>query len=349
MTLIHVLFSALLATPALVQDTGRLPDADQSGSQRVSVSVFEEAYVVDVTIYDIEDLSVALSPTATPEDEDPAAALQREKNARRQAAERLGQAVRDFVEPAWRGEVNVLQHAGSSSLVVSGTQEQHKWIASFLTGVRQVGDQMLFGQVHYIEVPRGHLSKLGVTTPTSLLWTDEVQKLLKRAMLAEDVSVMNGPRVLMRPATTASVSILTEVAYVKSYDVRLIAPEQVLIADPVIDTVQEGYTLVLSGVPLPGGLYGATIKFDRSAIQRPIETREIRLATNPESTATISSPVVTHVSISSKVLMELGQSVAFSTPANDEDRDLLVVVTMVSFTPALQRLQALGYVGDQED
>ena len=318
-----------LALP-LQQSSRDLPAAPQVGTERRAVDPVEEEYIVELDVYEISDLAAALCPEMPDIKEDPDVAALRKMDLMQESAVLLGSTLRTYMKPVWKEKANAMEIIGGRNMLMTGTEEQHAWVNRFLQNLRDKPDQMMFGTVRYIEVPRGQLKKYGLEFATTLLEEKQVEDLLRKAMASEDVDILSGPRVLVRPICEATVSVLEEIAYIKTYEIRMIEPDKVLLADPVVDTVAEGYVLKLACTPLPDGLYGTAIDFNRSSIQRPIPTREIRLATEPESKGTISSPAVTRISVSSTVLLEDGQSVAFTTPANDDEKDLIVIVHVKS-------------------
>jgi len=325
------LVALLLASPAIAIP---LPQESVGGHElpRIKSSHVQET----LTFFDIHDIVEDLCPPAAVEMTDGRTPAELRAEQRSRVSNRLLAAIRTYMKPAWSAEQNTKSVYLGDSLAMSATKEQNEWIGSFLANLRQHPGRMLGSRVVYFEVPRGQLSTLGVEGPTTLLVAEGArEKLIQKAKEMEGVHLLMSPEVILRPISDATVSVQKQVAYIKSYEIKMIEPGNALIADPVIDTISEGYVLKLSCTPLPGGLHGTSIEFNRTAIERPIPTRTIRLATAPESEGTISSPVVTRVAVKSDVLLGSGQSIAFSTPANDDEKDLLVIVTLtdLALTP----------------
>lgn len=307
----------------------------------LSPSLPEDA---SVHLYDVTDILDVLTPRTLElgeglRGEYPTQLEEEFKTRRTETLRRLATGLERFVTPSWNKAWNRIEVLSRGVLAIVGDSEQHAWIGDCLEELRAGGTSSIIVQVKYLEIPRGGLSEVGIEESPLGSATQEQEASLREAI--EDLSshegwnVLFAPEVLTRPFAPATLSVINQVAYVKEWQVHLVEPEKTLIADPVVDTVQEGYTLDLFCAALPEGNFGLKLDLVRADIERPIPTKKVRVATDPASDVSISTPVVTRVSLTSTFVVQPGRMVIFTTPTQDEERDLVVVIE-------LNRLRAGG-------
>lgn len=309
---------------------------------RQEVASIGEAQIEDTALqlvmYDVEDVLDAISPRGLTLNEEykgeAAERLRAEETARRASVmSSLESAIQRHLLPAWDRNRNVSQSVGDKVLAVAAVGPQHEWIAAFLANLRERGVAQVLVTMMLCEVPRGTLKALEIESPIARLENDAAfEGTLKKIQLAPGCSLISSPKLLCNEFQRGSIGIADQIAYVKEWEVKLIEPQKQLLADPIVDTIQEGYELQTESVPLPGNRYGLHLRFERSSIARPIPTKKITIATDPVGEVEISLPEVTRVSLETSLLFDEGSSAIFATPANDEVHDLLVIVTLKKVT-----------------
>jgi hypothetical protein len=95
-----------------------------------------------------------------------------------------------------------------------------------------------------------------------------------RAALGEldEVDRLDVPSVTVRPLAPAHVTTTNQTAYVRDFEVEV--REGAVIADPIVDVVQDGVSIQTSAVPLDGGRIGLSVEVEVADLQRPIPTFE---------------------------------------------------------------------------
>jgi hypothetical protein len=114
-----------------------------------------------------------------------------------------------------------------------------------------------------------------------------------RAALAKaPTSQLDAPRLAKNPLQRAPISTLTQTLYVK--DFTLSRTGDTLIADPVVDVVNDGNTTDVIATWLPDGLLGLSCDVTFQELQKPIPQFETTLAKGIHP-VTIQLPRVTGV------------------------------------------------------
>lgn len=306
-----------------------------------SASAKQERFL---TLYDVRDLVDELaSPaqkSATPDAEPSSQSAEAaRKAAHAQALQLLQGAVQNHIQPPLGAGGAALHATNEHVLVLNGTAAQHEWMQSFCLRLRRDGLSLVKVETRCVEIPRDALRSLGLDTPPMGAVQPEhevaIAQVLANADRKEGWKLIARPEVLLHPLSQGSVAILDEFAYIKEWQVTMVQPKRTLIADPVIDVIQEGYTFEFTVTPVPENQYAVAMKFRRATVERPIETRKVRVATDPASESEISIPVVTRMTIESTFTAAKGKAIAFVTPANDSDRDLVVWLRVTSIGGAI--------------
>jgi len=340
MTMILTALCGLMATTPL-----------QTGNDRVSIEAPAQERIADsekqaadtsaprtLAFYAMTDL---LAPPGEPTKE---FLLSAEKLREREEAEAARFAlftdtIREHVNPSLVQGLDEIQAVSGGTLVVTGTAQHHDWIRTFLDLQRDEPLQFLLINSSYLRGKGMHFKGAGFDGP-SQVWESEGQltNALATVSATEGVELVTAPKLMVLPTQHAEMSILKQMAYVKSYEVVYVHPGPVAIADPVIDVIHEGFVFDLTAIQVEPGLYALNLNFERSEIERPIPTKEVKVAVDVDSTMTISQPVVTSSKLSSTVLLRSGANVWFRIP--DGEQELLITVQMTVILPEQEVLES---------
>lgn len=125
--------------------------------------------------------------------------------------------------------------------------------------------------------------------------SDVQRAALSKAIEATGADILSAPQVAFRSGSRAEVSILSETAYVADY--RVVVAEDVQVADPVIEVINDGFTLDVVGVALRDRTR-LRVVHRVCTLERPIPTEEIVVNTLG-SKVTIQKPVVQSIEVES--------------------------------------------------
>lgn len=294
-----------------------------------------------MAVYGIGDLTGAthLAPVTRPDDGelDPARALvfMEELEAYELARERASQhaallhkAMSKHMTPALSKPDEELLRVDSSSILLLGTSAQHQWAKQFLELQRE--DQgMLDVAMKLYTVPAGAMETLGVVGSAELLTGAESRFLEQRLAATDGVERVSAPRILTLPRQEAHLSVLNQIAYVRDYELVVVEPGGIELADPVVDVIEEGVNVILQAVAIEkraeGFVYAVEVDFHSSSVERPIPTvtREIGAGRHPVE---IGLPVRTEVGLSSSLLLGSGAVAVLVTPDPSREVDVAVVI-----------------------
>lgn len=250
-----------------------------------------------------------------------------------ESAAALIDTLRAFTWPALTaGEQAYSLHKGV--LVARLTKPQHAWLSGFLDGLRAPHSEQLRVDARFVQLPVGGAAKLGLERVATTLSGDAAAEFRARVDAA-DHDELATPSLLTGLAQRATMSILAQVAYVKDWEVKVVQPGNMEIADPVVDVIQEGNVLDLRAVRVGDGLYGLELKSTVAQLQRPIPTRTMRIGPRADQEVEVGVPEVVTASIDAQLRLSSGDLVVLYTPSSNE-QDLLVLLSLevVQLPPA---------------
>lgn len=256
-----------------------------------------------------------------------------EAERRATAAKTLQGLITKYLTPKSERGGERIEFAQNGALIASLSAEQHRWLNGFLTAQRQFAG-LVRVETRMFKLPRGRLAKLGVETSASLATAADRDAFLEQLRSASDVESISAPSLTVHTNQRANVSVLSQVSYVKDYTIEVVEPGAREIADPQIAVINEGLVLDVRATPLGAGLLGLDLQLQSSELLRPIRTRKIRLSTANPIEVEIGLPEVTTVRIVSTVLLKEGASVVLSTPSQNSEEDLALLVTAVRVSAA---------------
>ena len=140
---------------------------------------------------------------------------------------------------------------------------------------------------------------------------------------------MTSPRLTVFNGQKASMSVVNQVPYIKDWKVTIVEPGPQEIADPTIDVLQEGFVANMRATALATDVYGLDLAFEVSKLERPMQTRKMRISATSDREVEIGLPAVMTINFESKLILADGASAAFTTASPEKDRDLAIVLTLV--------------------
>jgi hypothetical protein len=125
----------------------------------------------------------------------------------------------------------------------------------------------------------------------------------------------------VQPNASAHVAVVEQTAYVRDFELE-VTPGGV-IADPIVDVVQDGFTLRCATTLLPAGAVGLALEADVVDLKRPIPTFETTLGVGQP--VSIQLPEVLSTQVAAAVELPAGHLAVFALPALAGKRYLVLI------------------------
>jgi hypothetical protein len=243
------------------------------------------------------------------------------------ATQNLADAARRYMQPAFEPENEQLSAPSEGSLLATLRPEQQTWLNAFLE-VQRSTSGLVEISFEVFQGPRGVFREMGMTGP-SAVFTDQAPVAAFRTQANEHkVDRVTAPRIAAANGSKASLSVLDQVAYVQDWKLRIVEPGPQEIAEPTISIVQDGFVASMCATALDDRTYGLDVGFISCKLERPMQTRKIRLSATNDKQVEIGVPVVAKISFDSDLVLADGSSVLFTTASPEPDKDLAIIVTL---------------------
>jgi hypothetical protein len=244
-------------------------------------------------VYDVRDLLEA-SPLSFPLPAFSGTSDERNSGSERrlkcQALERL---VRGFIEPPLvDGRDEVLAYPEAGILLARVPAQGHAWTQQFIELQRRPLRQIEV-KLWALEAPLEHLRRLGLGDEGRLTLPPGGADRFLGDATRESTNLLSAPSLLLYERAIASLSTLDDYSYVKEFRLVTVQPGNQVIADPVVETLHEGWSMEVLGAQVSPKEFGIELFARQQVVQRPVATHEIELQKGV--TGTVSTPVaMTH-------------------------------------------------------
>ena len=261
----------------------------------------------------------------------------------RERAHALRDAVAAHMEPAITDPTHNPALLNESTLLLTGTPDQHAWMNRFLE-VQRTNLDWIQVKMLALSTPAASLAGLGYKESKFVVPTwDGARKIAERLQEDPETRLTIAPTLLIQPRRNAKVSTGEEIPYIKDYTVVTVQPGNHEVADPLIETVHEGIEVEVWALPLAGERYGLNLRFSSSSLERPIPTETRRIGSEGAEVQ-VALPAVTRTDMEMRVALEPGSAVFLVTPnlPRGEDQVLVLSLERVTQEQALQMGAAAG-------
>ena len=294
------------STPPVVVQA---PDVAFQPSSVLSTNAYLE-------VFDVTDLVAA-----------PWSTLGESERERSQARlERLGEMLKDKLPSSARSGLVSLSTLNPGTLMVAGSTTVLSFTADFLEAQRRELAPLTLS-MKLVEVPHKLLGELGVEGSSKLFEKESgYQELVAKLTAAPDSELISAPNITTLAREPASLSLSNQVSYIADYQLVLVEPGHQEILDPIVEVVEEGTWIKLTGVPVPGGAIDFDFDVTMSKLERPIATEKVRIGAGSDRMVEVSLPKISKVHISSLISMRPGSAALIASAAPDPSRDLIVLI-----------------------
>lgn len=233
-----------------------------------------------------------------------------------------------FCEPAIDPAEERIQPEDQGFLIAYLQPAQHEWLEKFLALQRAPAINWIAeATVQLYSVPAGALGKMKLEGSATLLVDKQSILSMGATLVAQGAELVVAPKLSFFPNQRSDLSVLDEVAYVRSYELRVIEPGSVEIADPIVDVIKEGQVVRLRAIQVAEALYGLEIESVISEIERPIPTKKMRLSPVHPTEVEIGMPQVRTATVNATVRLANDSGVLLIASGLAKDRDLALVLT----------------------
>ena len=128
----------------------------------------------------------------------------------------------------------------------------------------------------------------------------------------------------------AQLQAVKQVAYIRDYELKVLADQNVEVADPIIDVAQGGIEMSLRGVPLADGRLSIEADLNYSKLTEPIATFETTIGAMAHP-VTIQLPEITRVHVEGRFELFPGETLLMASvdPSATSEALVLVRATLV--------------------
>lgn len=255
--------------------------------------------------------------------------------ARRQRADTslvaLEEVITAYIEPSWKEVGGDLRAVGYDSLVLLGTPPQHAWLTRFLE-TQRAATGFVHIEVQVYTVDHDALDSLGIDGTRKLLTDEAAVESLRRGIEQLGFEAFVSTPVVTYPRQDAMVSVLNSMSYISGWELVIVEPGAQTVADPMVETVQEGVVIELRAVPLAPGYWSVDSSVVLSNLKRPIATEQVALG-DGSGFAEVGLPVVVKVGLSSRIAVQAGGGAALLAYDQLDGRDVVVLLQVQEWVP----------------
>ncbi len=292
-----LLLPLLLCLTALPQDERRavaIPQADDTPAEASAKIELRRYDVAVVTGFDrIPPLRESITPATHPFSVERARTqveqLEAELITVGSTTEGLLELLRERMQPPFVPGAQSLHNLQDGWIAFFGLESQHRWVSDFLSGTERFNG-LIELRARILTLSPETYSGLDLPEHGQILGADEGADLLAR-IRSTDAQLVQAPRVIVQPFRKATLSITRQVAYVRDYELKVFAAEDLEIADPIVDVVESGIVMDLRGLSLEGGKLGIHALVNYTALEEPIPSVQLHVGSS-DHTVTIQRPVV---------------------------------------------------------
>jgi hypothetical protein len=233
-----------------------------------------------------------------------------------------------FCEPALDPKFERIQPDAQGFLIAYLQPAQHDWLTKFIA---LQGDPALAWiaevNAHIYTVPEGALVKMNLQGSATLLADTAAIQTMRDTLVARGAEAVVSPKISFFPNQSSNISVLNEVAYIKNYELQIIEPGSVEIADPIVDVIKEGQVMNIRALQVGEELYGLEIESLISEIERPIPTKKFKLSPLHPNEVEVGMPQVRTATVNATVRLADRAGVLLIASGLTQGRDLAIVLT----------------------
>ncbi|MHC5063534.1 MAG: hypothetical protein ACYTG5_06130 [Planctomycetota bacterium] len=236
-------------------------------------------------------------------------------------SETLEDTLQNFVRPTLVKNED-LKIVGNSHLVVTARPEQQVWIARYLQRQAEQKPALLNIRARVISADEQEFARLDVGDQPKILHEGEELERFLETLTAGKSDVMIAPVVTVYNQQSFSISTTKPITYVKDFKVDMV--DGALLADPVLETVNQGVILEGQAASLGDDMVGISCKLTLREVSEADRTVEIEIA-GTNQTGTIGLPRIETLEIDTTIALSMGTAAVFPGPLSDGRYPLIMI------------------------
>lgn len=268
-----------------------------------------------MTVFDVSDLirrAERVEDWATLSEAEQAAALRRE-------GEGLARALTLFVEPSLREGVEEIRYLENGLIVGLVRWDQQQWIRDQLERQRLNPDTMILIEWRMATASKELVQKLNLGPKTRVL---ENPAAVIEGLMEGGADMLIAPQVMTLDGQQFEISVLSETAFVKEYEVHeSVAPKGERLVDPIVEVVQDGLTISGRALVVGDEKIAVDLGAKHAELERPIP--EVQTEHGP-----VGRPEVRTISRQTRMIVAPKTTTVYLTEQGDGN----VLVELVRFT-----------------
>jgi hypothetical protein len=192
------------------------------------------------------------------------------------------------------------------SIIVRALPAQHDWVRAFLR--QTLGDTRILVRVSGRLVTPGPRARAAIDARPDGILVGEAADELLATLQGEEHDELQLPQTLAYPMQRTLVETKSERTYVSGYESHHdVLPDGAIVVLPLLGTVSEGLAVECTAAPLDAATIGVRFRVEQSQMETPIATQQTEHGPT-------CSPIVTTISVESKLVLPDGALFAFPLP-----------------------------------
>jgi len=246
------------------------------------------------------------------------------------STEELLDNIRTYMLPAYTGSgasLKVEEHDRRPVLIAYLSSDQADWLQRFLNYQREPSDWAGTVSVQVLQAIDSSRHIPAGMENVSIIADPQAMELDLVTLVENGFHPLSSPTLTLLPSRTGEMSILNQVAYVKDYTLYTVDPGQQQIADPTVDTIQEGLVFSCRLRKVEADKYGLHLSVQYSELQRPIPTSEVHLEGQDDGLhLVVGRPELHSMSAATDVRLQDGAGLRLPSISSDGGKDLVLLI-----------------------
>lgn len=206
------------------------------------------------------------------------------------------------------------------------SKAQDAWLVEFLRLQREETQWQGLVEVTVLQGDTRGVSTLDPNERLTVLTGNFDVENLKVLYQKVGLEILSAPSLLVLPSQEGQLSVLNEIAYISDWALEIIEPGGREIADPTIDTIQEGLDMHFRVWQLDLNGFGIEVGLEYTEVERPIVVSPVDLGST-EQVFEVSNPDLRTTSVEAAVRLPDGSGLQLYAPPEGSGEGIVILLT----------------------